>query len=78
MLVKNSEIWHTYATNFFDPIGNLETAAKNLVSAGLLECAFVDNGNYYWLSGSKLLSGHAEITLGANRISLDKNQDTYS
>ena len=62
------EIWHTYATNFFDPIGNLETAAKNLVSAGLLECAFVDNGNYYWLSGSKLLSGHAEITLGANRM----------
>ena len=67
MLIREWEIWHTFASYFSDPIHDLEKAAQNLVKSELLRCAFLDNGNYYWLENSKLLNGHAEITLGANR-----------
>ena len=60
MLLQEWEIWHTYATYFVDPIENLEQAAKNLVLSGLLECAFMDDGKFYWLNNSVLTSGKVE------------------
>lgn len=67
MKIKEWEIWHTFASYFVRPIGDLEKVAKNLIQSGLLRCAFVDNGNYFWLHNDKVFAGHAEITLGTNR-----------
>jgi len=67
MLINEWEIWVTFAAYFLDPIVDLQKVAQNLVQSGLLELAFIDNGTYYWLDGPSLLTGHAEISLGANR-----------
>ena len=67
MLISEWEIWQTFSSYFVDSIDDLEKVTKNLVKSGLLECAFSDSGNYYWRDNGELLSGHVEITLGANR-----------
>lgn len=69
MLLKEWELWHTYATYLIDPIKNLDDAAKNLVQCGLLECAYVSNGKFYWLKNSILAAGKADVILDTNRAS---------
>ncbi len=67
MLLREWEIWHTFATYFVDPIEDLEEAAKNLVQSELLECAFISDGKFYWRDNSVLTYGNVNITLGSSR-----------
>ncbi len=69
MILKEWEIWYTFSTYFVDSIGSLENAAKNLVQSGLLECAFLSDGNFYWLNNSILTSGNVDLTLNSGRSS---------
>ena len=67
MLLREWEIWFTFATYFVDPIEDLEKAAKNLVKSGLLECAFIDDGKFFCLNNSVLTSGNVDISLDTSR-----------
>jgi len=82
MLLTEWEIWHTYATYFTAPVPDLRTAAKYLVQSKLLHCAFLDNGEYYWLNRGSLTSGNVDITLSSNRskgtFAFDKNIKEYA
>ena len=66
MILKEWEIWHTFASYFVHPINDLEMAARNMVASGLIRSAFLDNGDYFWLDKSQVQKGHMDITLGAN------------
>jgi hypothetical protein len=66
MILKEWEIWHTFASYFVDSINDLEMAARNMVASGLIRSAFLDNGDYFWLDKSQVQKGHMDITLGAN------------
>ena len=67
MLLQEWEIWYTFATYFVEPIENLELAAKNLVESGLLSCAFVSDGKFFWLNKLNLTSGDVNIALDFSR-----------
>lgn len=70
MILKEWEVWYTYATYFINPIENLDVAAKNLVYSGLLDCAFISDGRFHCLENSVLISGNVDLTLDSNRESL--------
>lgn len=76
MLLTEWEIWNTYASFFVEPIQDLEAVAKNLVRAGLLECAFINNGKFFWFNDSEIQSGNAQVTLHPNRSSASFSVNT--
>jgi len=71
MLLKEWEIWDTYATYFLEPIKALDNAAINLVESGLFEGAFVSEGRFYWRHNSTVVSASINMSLGSSRSSME-------
>ncbi|GEM_PF-1053232 len=68
MFLDKWQIWHTYSTFFIDPIPDLAAAAQDIVRLGLVECAVVSDGDFYWKSDSAMESGYAKVALSPNRM----------
>jgi len=67
MFLNEWQIWHTYSTFFVDPVPDLDAAAQDMVRSGLVECAVIHDGNFYWRSGSAVEHGHASVGLSPDR-----------
>lgn len=68
MLLNEWQIWHTYSTFFVDPIPDLAAAAQDIVRSGLVQCAVVSDGDFYWSSDSAVKSGYVNVELSPNRM----------
>lgn len=68
MSLNEWQIWQTYSTFFVEPIPDLDVAAQDMVRSGLVECAIIHDGTFYWLSGSTVERGQASVKLSPDRM----------
>ncbi len=61
MILNEWQIWHTYSTFFRDRIPDLEIAAREMVSSGLVECAVSSTGVFYWCTDGNVQQGQLTV-----------------
>jgi hypothetical protein len=48
LVLREWQIWHVYSSFLSRPVSKLDTLARNLVTQGLAESAFVSDGRAFW------------------------------
>lgn len=79
LVLREWQIWHTYASFLADPLPPLESIAMNLVRFGVAESAMTSDGSAWW-SNDRLedhldFAGRRQRPVGVGHIQIDLLQD---
>src|SRR6266850_909334 len=79
LILREWQIWHSFSSFLVGPVPKLDALARNLVTQGLAECAFVSGGRAFWNRDDPLrrpsVAGRRASPIGDGRVQVDLHTD---
>lgn len=81
-MLREWQLWHTFASYFVEALPPLETVAENLVRWGVAECAVTSEGSAWWSNDDPTMppsrTDRRQKPVGQGKVKIEPTYDQRS